>query len=499
MFGNSYTASSSLNGLLESMGVLNADAISPGSKRLDQHWSDVNTSAHASNTTLRDPAIDWDYVVLQDQSQVPGFYRTTSSWIASKDGAVALSQAVDDEGSESILFMTWGRRNGDAMNPTLYSNFTVMQDRLEEGYIDYRDNMTAAGSTVWIAPVGLAFKHIHDNVVAGGVNASVSGNLFYDLYSSDGSHPSLSGSYLAACVLYATMTGESPVGSNDTVPLTAALKLELQQAAAATVFNETSHLAYPWQSSPSSSSMMMSSPRGLGGGIPSGWNVQWSNDEYSNMAAGSSQTASLHISVPSNAAPDYYGFRLYSASTGGNVSTSTLLVVHVNEEHQLSVAFLDQNEHFVPGLSVDSSVQVTNTGNALIDYDWTMTVEDGPCEIMLSTATSSLAPGDVTDVEFQLTVHEEATKSEDCDLKFDGIGSSSSELHSAEPFLFTVNVDELVDFELLGPSNDLEVTPGTPLEYEMRNTSTDQGVSSREQPVWGTPSPPPHNAPHVHV
>ena len=76
MFGNSYTASSSLNGLLESMGVLNADAISPGGKRLDQHWSDVNTSAHASNTTLRDPAIDWDYVVLQDQSQVPGFYRT---------------------------------------------------------------------------------------------------------------------------------------------------------------------------------------------------------------------------------------------------------------------------------------------------------------------------------------------------------------------------------------------------------------------------------------
>ena len=472
MYGNSYTGANNLASLMESLGVVDAESFTPGGRMISGHWNDINTPMHASNTTLRNPNIDWDYVVLQDQSQVPSFPTNDSDWQASKDGAVNISTEVEAEGSETVLFMTWGRRSGETgpqwHQHNINQNFTIMQQRLESGYINYHDNMTAAGNTVWIAPVGLAFAHIHDNVMASGINATTSGNTFYDLYSPDGSHPSLSGSYLSACVLYATMTGESPVGSNDTVSLSAALKLELQQAAAATVFNETSHIAYPWQSSSSTSSMMMSSPRGLGGGIPSGWNVQWSNDEYSNMAAGSSQTASLHISVPSNAAPDYYGFRLYSASTGGNVSTSTLLVVHVDEEHQLSVAFLDQNEHFVPGLSVDSSVQVTNTGNALIDYDWTMSVEDGPCEIMLSTATSSLAPGDVTDVEFQLTVHEEATKSDDCDLKFDGIGSSSSEQHSAEPFLFTVDVDELVDFELLGPSNDLEVTPGTPLDYEMR-------------------------------
>ena len=468
MFGNSYTLSNSLGTMVESMGVTNADVVAAGGKTLAGHWTDVNSSGNNANTTLRDASIDWDFVVLQDQSQIPGFSRTSSDWISSKNGSVHLADAITAEGGESVLFMTWGRRNGDVSNPAIYGNFTLMQERLESGYIDYHDNMTAAGNTVWIAPVGLAFEHIYNNVVASGLNASVTGNTFFGLYDSDGSHPSASGSYLAACVLYATMTGNSPVGSNDTVSLSANLKLELQQAAAATVFNETSHIDYPWQSSPSTSSMMMSSSRGLGGGIPSGWNVQWANDEYSNMPAGSSQTANLHISVPSNAAPDYYGFRLFSASTGGNVSTSTLLVVHVNEDHQISVAFLDQNEHFVPGLSVDSSVQVTNTGNALIDYDWTMSVEDGPCEIMLSTATSSMAPGDITDVEFQLTVHAEATKSDVCDLKFDGIGSSSSEPHSAEPFLFTVDVDELVEFELLGPSTDLAVTPGTPLEYEMR-------------------------------
>ena len=34
--------------------------------------------------------------------------------------------------------------------------------------------------------------------------------IFYNLYSRDGSHPSLEGSYLAACVLYSTMTERDP-------------------------------------------------------------------------------------------------------------------------------------------------------------------------------------------------------------------------------------------------------------------------------------------------
>ena len=469
MFGNSYTSFNSLHSIIESLGVTNADALTGGGKTLAGHWSDVNSS-HVSNTTLRDPNIDWDYVILQDQSQIPGFYRTNADWIASKDAAVNLADAIEDEGGESILMMTWGRRNGDAMNPTLYSNFSVMQERLESGYMDYHSNITNAGHTVWMAPVGLAFAHIHDNVIAAGFNASLTGNTFYDLYNADGSHPSLAGSYLAACVLYATMTGETPVGSNDTVSLNATLKLELQQAAAATVFNETSHLSYPWQvTGTSTTSMMMSSPRGLGGGIPAGWNVQWVDDEFANMAAGSSETASLYISVPSNAAPDYYGFRLFSASTGGNTSTSTMLVVHVDEEHNLSVAFLEQNELFIPGQSTNTSVQITNSGNAVVDYDWTLSVLSGPCNAALVTATTpSVAPDDVLDVGIQISVHNEATKTDSCSLQMNGIGTSASEQHSTTPFDFTVDVDERISFSLISPLGDLELTPGTPVSYEMR-------------------------------
>ena len=465
MYGNSYTSSNSLSSLLESLGVVNADAIAPGGKRLAEHWDDANTSMHASNTTLRNPNIDWDYVVLQDQSQVPGFYRNNTYWIDSKDGAVGFGNAIEEEGSEAVLFMTWGRRNGDPTNPMLYSNFTVMQERLEQGYIDYRDNMTAVGSTVWVAPVGLAFQHIHDDVMASGINASLSGNLFYDLYTSDGSHPSLSGSYLAACVLYATMTGESPVGSNDTVGLSSTVKLQLQEAAAATVFNETSHLSYPWSSTITASS----NSRGLGGGIPSGWNVQWSDDQITNMAAGSSQQAILEVTVPADVTPDYYGFRLFAGSTQGNVSTSTVFVVHVAEDYGLSIAFLDQDSYFIPGQTTNTTVSVTNTGNAESDYDWTVEAQNGVCSFGLPAASSKgLLPDATTDVVIQVDIPATATIADECTFLFQGSTQQGTQTIVAGSNSFTIDVDELIDFELVATTSTVNVEPGTPSIYTMR-------------------------------
>ena len=143
--------------------------------------------------------------------------------------------------------MTWGRRDGDSNNAWRFPDFSTMQDELESGYLDYRDNISANGGNAWVAPVGLAFEHIHDKIVAEGGTPTNSGNTFYNLYTGDGSHPSLSGSYLAAVVIYATITGNDPVGLSHSTSLSNGLVLELQQAAAATVFNETSHLDYPWQ------------------------------------------------------------------------------------------------------------------------------------------------------------------------------------------------------------------------------------------------------------
>ena len=74
MMGNSYTSANNLASVVE--GVLDADninatvsSVNGGGMKLPQHWSNVNTSGDQWNTTLRGSA--WNYVVLQDQSQVP--------------------------------------------------------------------------------------------------------------------------------------------------------------------------------------------------------------------------------------------------------------------------------------------------------------------------------------------------------------------------------------------------------------------------------------------
>ena len=184
--------------LLREVGDANVSANAGGGMTLEGHRAKVNASGDAWNTSLSGQA--WDVIVLQDQSQVPGFPRTQSDWVDSKDAAIALTERIDDEGADVMLLMTWGRRSGDSMNTVRYPNFTAMNDHLLQGYLDYANNATSAhpAASVYVAPVGLAFAKIHDDLLAAGTDPDQSGTLFHDLYTSDGSHPSLHGSYLAA-------------------------------------------------------------------------------------------------------------------------------------------------------------------------------------------------------------------------------------------------------------------------------------------------------------
>ena len=85
-----------------------------------------------------------------------------------------------------------------------------MQTLLTEGYQHYRQATTTKDRKTYIAPVGLVFETIYHDVISRGDDPTVPGNLFFDLYAGDGSHPSLAGSYLAALTLYATITGKNP-------------------------------------------------------------------------------------------------------------------------------------------------------------------------------------------------------------------------------------------------------------------------------------------------
>ena len=83
----------------------------------------------------------------------------------------------------------------------------TMQTKLTAGYEKLQNAMSTLERPVRIAPAGLAFEHIFKSIPG---NASEDGTDFSRLYEEDGTHPSLEGSYLVACVVYATMTGHDP-------------------------------------------------------------------------------------------------------------------------------------------------------------------------------------------------------------------------------------------------------------------------------------------------
>ncbi len=236
--GNSYTAANTLHlliaGLLVEAGYETYTLdVTPGGYRLEQHAADADGTS--GDTRLRDllvtgseAALGWDVVVLQQQSQVAGFPRTEPYWIAMVEGATILRDLASDVGADTVIFMTWGRRDGDDMNPTLYPDFPTMQDRLSDGYTDLASRLDLTGDPVFLAPVGESFRSIFD----GGDSAAFEG-----LYVTDGSHPSIRGSYLAACTIFATITATSPVGlTSGPTELDATERLSLQETAASVVF-----------------------------------------------------------------------------------------------------------------------------------------------------------------------------------------------------------------------------------------------------------------------
>ena len=250
--GNSYVQSNNLEGLTEAAlqqedAAANVASLTAGGLKLDEHANRAQTAGHQWNTTLNNG--NWDWVILQDQSQVPSFPISGTYWQESKNGAIILDEMIDAGGAETVFMMTWGRRDGDSQNTWRNPDYLTMQAHLESGYRLYAENISTADRPAWITPAGLAYKHIYDDIVAQGGTPEDSGTLFHDLYSSDGSHPSLSGSYLATCVVFSTLTGETSVGLIGPSSLSQSRILELQEAAAATVFNETPNIYYPWMRS----------------------------------------------------------------------------------------------------------------------------------------------------------------------------------------------------------------------------------------------------------
>lgn len=193
------------------------DSNTPGGYTLQGHSTNAVSQAKIAQGR-------WDYVVLQEQSQLPSFpwgqYTTLSLPYAD---SLCRQIRATDSCAIPLFYMTWGRKNGDqsncAVNPPVCT-YAGMQHLLRDRYVLMADTNHAQ-----VAPVGAVWRELRANTP----------NI--ELYQSDESHPSLEGSYLAACTFYASIFHKSPVGAAPAPTMWAMDAIAIQQQADATVFD----------------------------------------------------------------------------------------------------------------------------------------------------------------------------------------------------------------------------------------------------------------------
>ncbi len=202
--GNSYTNVNNLPALFANLAqaaghAVTTDKNTPGGNTLGAPQS--SGSPHRSNqvSLTKIAANDWDVVVLQEQSYLPTIPYTRDQFMRPGAQSLANSIAANDPAIRVMLFSTWGRRDGGSFCYGTYcqsfADFDAMQDALSAAYGD-----VAASIGAEVAMVGEAWRRAR----------ALDPTLV--LHSADGSHPSLAGSYLAACVFFAQIYDESPIG-----------------------------------------------------------------------------------------------------------------------------------------------------------------------------------------------------------------------------------------------------------------------------------------------
>jgi hypothetical protein len=187
--GNSYTYFNNLPQIFAKLaedggqGHVETSMVAPGGWRLKDHWE------KGSARKLLD-AEKWDFVVLQEQSTLGLSYWVNGKEHVNSDAvfrpfAEKWAVAVHKKGATAVFFLTWAEKNTPEDQPALNAAYARV----------------AKGTQSVISPVGPAWKVVRrDNPGIG---------LFSE---SHGSHPSPAGSYLAACVFYATIFHRSPLG-----------------------------------------------------------------------------------------------------------------------------------------------------------------------------------------------------------------------------------------------------------------------------------------------
>lgn len=187
--GNSYTAGNDLPRMLEGLAGsagfhATSGALTRGGTTLADHLDDPETVSMLEERS-------WNVVVLQEASGIPSVeaLRQNEMYPAAR----ALTEQVRRANAQPVLFSTWAYSLGWPERGL--PDYASMQAAVDGGYA-----VLGRELDIPLAPVGVAWSQTLRRAPE------------MPLWTEDGSHPSLYGSYLAACVLYAAIFRRSPQG-----------------------------------------------------------------------------------------------------------------------------------------------------------------------------------------------------------------------------------------------------------------------------------------------
>ncbi len=225
--GNSYTSVNDLPTMFADLAWSGGHRVetgvqAPGGWTLADHDGSPDTDSALT-------ASKWDLVVLQEQSEIPSVQRLRESYMY--PAAQDLVARIRSAGARPMFFMTWGHQFG--WPAWSLPDYASMQSAIDSGYLFIADQQHTP-----VAPVGDAWKSLVDMESDPG------------LWQDDGSHPTVKGTYLAACVFYATIFLESPASLKFRAGLSDADAMEAQLAAADTVLRDPTKWALPWTLAP---------------------------------------------------------------------------------------------------------------------------------------------------------------------------------------------------------------------------------------------------------
>ena len=195
--GNSFTQRNDLPQALTELAAergltIQTELISAGGASLRTHWN-------AGGAARSIAAGGYDFVVLQEQSTLP-----VKNALRMAENVRLFDAAIKEAGSKTVLYMTWARQHAPDS-----------QEAITEAYRSIGAELKAV-----VVPVGLAWQSFRSKYEEP------------ELYDRDQIHPTVAGSYLAACVFLAVLFGQNPVGIEaGPVELSQEDKLALQRAA----------------------------------------------------------------------------------------------------------------------------------------------------------------------------------------------------------------------------------------------------------------------------